>query len=89
MKLADIQNPSTAYTPIVVCAAVLERITADQAGTVTRLIDTHDHVGFAQLRTDSWMKDAILFDLWTGDPKSGGGDCVLAGLIEADGRCHT
>lgn len=90
MKLADVQNPSTLYTPIVASVAVLQRLTEPQAERITSLIDNFTDVGFVQLRTDSWMKDSILFDLYDRDPKlSGNARCILSGLIEADGSSHT
>ena len=90
MKLADITHPSTAYTPIDVCVAVLERMTQAQIERVTELVDRYTDCGHVRLRTDSWMKDAILFDLFKRpNPAPGGADHILSGLIEADGRSHT
>lgn len=79
------------HTPIEASLTVLETITPEQRERLTHLIQSYDNCNFVTLQPDAWMKDALLFTLWTRKPGPLPGDdiLILDGLIESDGSSHT
>lgn len=71
------------YTPVQVPLVILRTLTEAQVERIGILIAGF-HASSAELRTDSWMPDAVLFAL-----RGRTGEVILNGLIEPDGHAHT